>query len=102
MPVPPKFLAIQARQPAPRLAEVEPGLQILMTCCFAWNKLIDMPWKITSVDQETGISAMINETWYQPNGCRARRRTRQPFGLPQRLRFVQTFEKGSHMNEFQP
>jgi hypothetical protein len=22
---------------------------ILDHCCFAWNKLIDMPWKITSI-----------------------------------------------------
>jgi hypothetical protein len=34
-------------------------------CCFAWNKLIDIPWRITSMIKRPGISAMINETWYQ-------------------------------------
>ena len=27
---------------------------ILDHCCFAWNKLIDMPWKIMSIGPETG------------------------------------------------
>src|SRR2546421_9673742 len=40
----------------PILAQWE---DILDHCCFAWNKLIDMPWKIMSIG-----SIIINETWY--------------------------------------
>jgi hypothetical protein len=43
-----EHLAIHARQSA-----LKPHLQISQRhfghCCFAWNKLIDMPWKIISI-----------------------------------------------------
>jgi hypothetical protein len=38
---------------------------ILDPCCFAWNKLIGMRWKSRPWIKRLGISAMINETWYQ-------------------------------------
>jgi transposase len=33
---------------------------ILDHCCFAWNKLIDMPWKI----QRLGLLVIIIKTWH--------------------------------------
>jgi hypothetical protein len=35
-------------------------VDILNHCCFAWNRLIDMPWKIMS-----SLSVVISETWYK-------------------------------------
>jgi hypothetical protein len=32
---------------------------ILDHCCFAWNKLIDMPWKIMSIGTGLGLSVVI-------------------------------------------
>jgi hypothetical protein len=32
---------------------------ILDPCCFAWNKLIEMPWKIIPI----GTREWINKTW---------------------------------------
>ena len=31
--------------------------------CFAWNKLIDMPWKIMHRNNGLGPPVMFNETW---------------------------------------
>ncbi|MGB8898174.1 MAG: hypothetical protein WCC90_02460 [Methylocella sp.] len=31
--------------------------------CFAWNKLIDMPWKILHRNNGLGPPVMFNETW---------------------------------------
>jgi DDE superfamily endonuclease len=36
---------------------------ILDHCCFAWNKLIDMP-NYVHRDPKLGLSVMINGTWY--------------------------------------
>jgi predicted aldo/keto reductase-like oxidoreductase len=43
---PPKYLAIQARQPARRLAEAN---RVFKSYDATRNKLIDMPWRITSM-----------------------------------------------------
>jgi hypothetical protein len=34
-------------------------------CCFAWNKLVDQPWRIMSVGvRPLGSWALINAPWY--------------------------------------
>jgi len=36
-------------------------------CCYAWNTLIDQPWKIMSIANATGrLSVTHCEDWYQP------------------------------------
>jgi hypothetical protein len=72
MPRPPKYLAFQARQLAPRPAEGQTASSNLMSRPRAQRpraqllylgKLIDTPWKITSIG--LGISVTINEARYQ-------------------------------------
>ena len=39
---------------------------ILDHCCYAWNALVDQPWKITSIGlRSLGPRVMINEFWYK-------------------------------------
>ena len=33
-------------------------------CCYAWNTLVDRPWKIMSIGP-VGSPVLINEMWYQ-------------------------------------
>ena len=38
---------------------------ILDHCCFAWNKLIEMPWEnYVYRNSRMGLSVLIRETWY--------------------------------------
>jgi hypothetical protein len=38
---------------------------ILDHCCYAWNKLIEQPWRIMSIGMRDGLSVLINESWYK-------------------------------------
>jgi len=33
-------------------------------CCFAWNKLVDQPWRIVYRSTQVGSWVMINARWY--------------------------------------
>ena len=37
-------------------------------CCYAWNTLVDRPWKMSiGLRQPVGTWVLINETWYKAN-----------------------------------
>jgi len=51
-----------------RTASSNPYDDIVDHCCYAWNTLVDRPWKIMSIGLANGRTSLISETWYYLSG----------------------------------